>query len=223
MTNKNYFSIMQYWYQKRRIWSWFWIRWKSCKTTHVKKVISEKVTSQWIFWLLLLWSKVFGPITSFRWFFCIFFQHIQTQHKIVCLMIPISNCFEKVFLLSLAFFTNFKAKTRPKRLKKMKNKTKNIFYKSIVESHFTSISGLGGYIFSKKSKSFYPSLHLLVAGTRRRSIMWSLHIYCVIRHGNTWYMYYYIFRFICVLKMLLRDGVFCKRVHHKTAITLITA
>ncbi len=108
---------------------------------------------------------------------------------------------------------------------------------------------------SKKSKSFYPSLHILVGGTRARSVMWSLHIYIVwsdmgtlleypahLRRsrnfhlyarlilvsgigisGNTWYMYYCIFRFICVLKMLIRDGVFCKRVHHKTALILISA
>ncbi len=95
-------------------------------------------------------------------------------------MRSIWNCCRKFFFALIVFFAKFTAKTRTKRL----NKTKNEFEKCVVESHFTSISGLGSYILSNKSKSFYPSLHILIAGTRTRSVMWSLHIYCVIRQGN---------------------------------------
>ncbi len=37
-----------------------------------------------------------------------------------------------------------------------KNKTKNIFYKCVLEWHFASISGLGGSILSKKVKIAVP-------------------------------------------------------------------
>jgi hypothetical protein len=50
-----------------------------------------------------------------------------------------------IFLLISALFANFKAKLNEKASKK----TKNVFYKYDLESHFTSISGLGGSSLSK--------------------------------------------------------------------------
>jgi hypothetical protein len=40
-------------------------------------------------------------------------------------------------------------------------KNKNVFYKCGLESYFTSISGLGGFILSKKLKSLYPAYTML--------------------------------------------------------------
>jgi hypothetical protein len=60
--------------------------------------------------------------------------------------------FFKSILLILAHFANFKAKIERNGSKKL-----NIFYKCVLESHLTSISGLGGFIFSKKSNSLYPN------------------------------------------------------------------
>jgi hypothetical protein len=57
-----------------------------------------------------------------------------------------------------ALFANFKAKNRTNWLKK----NEKAFQRCVLESHFTSLSGLGGFILSKKikkSKSLYPTVH----------------------------------------------------------------
>ncbi len=99
-------------------------------------------------------------------------------------------------------------------------------------------------------------IHILVAGTRTRSVMWSLYLYIVwsdegtlleypahLRRSRNFHLYarlligvwcrhfwkyilyvqYCIFRYIYVMEMLLRDGGFWRRMHHKTALILIIA
>jgi hypothetical protein len=56
-----------------------------------------------------------------------------------------------MFLLILALFVEFKAKRGQYGSKKRKR-----FYKCVLESRFTSVSGLGGAILSKKFKLLLP-------------------------------------------------------------------
>jgi hypothetical protein len=64
-------------------------------------------------------------------------------------LIPILNLCSKNFCIIFGFFANFEAKNRTKRIKK----TKHVFYKSVLELHFASTSGLS--ILGKKSKSLH--------------------------------------------------------------------
>jgi hypothetical protein len=64
---------------------------------------------------------------------------------------------EEIFLwLILALFANFKCQNRTKRLQK----TKIVFYKCVVEFHFTYFSGPCGSILSRKAKPLYPTVRV---------------------------------------------------------------
>ncbi len=84
--------------------------------------------------------------------FLTFFQRIRTQHRILRFRIPISNfCKTKFIFLKVALFANCK-------VKRGRNKAKNI--KSyVINVSYSSISGLGGSILSKKSTLFCPKIH----------------------------------------------------------------
>ncbi len=82
------FPRKQYWYQKRRIWCWFWIRWKSCKKVTKKE-----------FWLF--------TITFFQRIFLQFFNGFELSIEFCVYDTQKTN----LFLLILALFANFKAKT----------------------------------------------------------------------------------------------------------------
>ncbi len=66
---------------------------------------------------------------------------------------PHIECLQKKLLFPLlALFANFKAKCGQNS---SKNKT-NLIYRYVLESHFTSISGLGGFVLPKKVKIIVP-------------------------------------------------------------------
>ncbi len=51
----------------------------------------------------------------------------------------------------VSFYLHFLLTLKP-NADKTAEKNENVFYKCVLESHFTSISGVGGFIFSKKVK-----------------------------------------------------------------------
>jgi hypothetical protein len=81
--------------------------------------------------------------------FLTFFLRIRTQHRILRFKLPISNfCKTKYIFLKVALFANCKVKRGLNKAKKLKTYFINVSY--------SSISGLGGSILSKKSTLFCP-------------------------------------------------------------------
>jgi hypothetical protein len=88
--------------------------------------------------------KSFPPVTFLGELFELFSMHSNLALKL--------QIVTKNVLLILSLLLPLKPKWDERA-----QKTKNIFYKCILESHFTSISGLAGSILSQKSKSLYPT------------------------------------------------------------------
>jgi hypothetical protein len=113
---------------------------KKLQKNHVKKVISKKRQKNRVLGLKLLLCELF----------CIFFQRIRTQHRILRFMIPTSIFCQNIFCLYCicTFWT--------KRLKKRKTYFINVSKNPIFYIH----SSLGGSICKKKSKSLFPIVYM---------------------------------------------------------------
>ncbi len=68
---------------------------------------------------------------------------------------PISNFCGDLFFLFQHFLLTLKL-----QMDKTAQKTKHLFYKCVFESPLTSITGLGGSILTKRSKSLYLNVHI---------------------------------------------------------------
>ncbi len=101
------------------------------------------MTEKWSFLFLLLSAEVFG-LYIFWVNFSNFLQWIRTPHWYLRFM---HNKFTKMFCLFQHFLLTLKPKSD-----ETARKTINIFYECVIESNFTSISGLGGSNLSNKVK-----------------------------------------------------------------------
>jgi hypothetical protein len=80
---------------------------------------------------------------------CFFYNGFELSIEF-CIL---SNYCKNIFCFYLHILLNLKQNTD-----ETVEKTKNAFYKCVLESHFTLFSGPGGSILSKKSKSMTPSV-----------------------------------------------------------------
>jgi len=108
---------------------------KNLQKSHAKKVIKEKVTLKW----------------SFDFCYCVQkFSPYNFLGDFLHFMITISSLWKSIFLLLLALFSYYKTKISRNGL----TKTKNICYKCVLESHYTSTVYLVWRLhFVKKSKN----------------------------------------------------------------------
>ncbi len=94
--------------------------------------------------------KSFRPIILCVNFLALFFNGFKLS---IAFCVTHSGFSGKIFLLLIQFLLNLKPKTDERA-----QKNEIVFYKWVLESHFTFISGLGDFV-NKTSKSLYPTGH----------------------------------------------------------------
>jgi hypothetical protein len=140
----NYFDID---ITKRRIWCLFRIRWKSCNS-YEKSYLHESVGIMYFFTFQFCVQKISALSFSLCKLFCYFFNGFELSIKF-CVLIPISELIRKYYFLGhIIIICKLWSQTRAKRLKK----SKNVFYKCLLEFSFSSINGSGLLTFFKKVK-----------------------------------------------------------------------
>jgi hypothetical protein len=120
---------------------------KKCKKFLQKKVISIKVYKLYAFSTFSTVYKSSQPCNFLHVHFLLLFQRFKISIKF--LMIPILKIFGKIYFLGhISTFCKLLSQTRMK----WRKKTKNVFYKCVLEFTFSSIYGSGLLIFLKKVK-----------------------------------------------------------------------
>ncbi len=120
-----------------RIWGWFWIRWKSWKKFHTKKVINKTVNSC---------SQLCFNYNFFCVNFMKLFNEFEISLKFCTCWYPFKIFFKTFFPLFLALLLTL-GLTRTKRLKKQK-----IYYKCVLEFTLATINSRVAPFCQKKSK-----------------------------------------------------------------------
>jgi hypothetical protein len=143
-----FFSKMQYGYLKRLNFMLISNPSKKLQKTHAKKFTNEKVTEIWSFFYFNYCVQKFLSYKCFGWTFELFVTGFELSIEFWVLWYPYQILAKKLFFLHYHSLLTL-SQTRTKGLKK----TKNVF-----RIPFTSISGRGGSILSKKSQSLNPTV-----------------------------------------------------------------
>ncbi len=122
---------------------------KKLKTIPYKKVINKNLTVH--FFHFYSYSSICFAYNFFVLIFMKLFQRIWNQHEILRFLIPILNILKQFFFLYQHILITLQPNADEKA-----QKTKNVFYRCVLEFNLATINVLGGSIFSKKVKIVVP-------------------------------------------------------------------